>query len=534
MKKLLLSLAVVAAGSCMATAQEVTFDFAATNISKNADESGKIRLNGTVTSSNNIQPLESAVYQDITITFDNGGNSTKPAWYTTKVGTHEGDIRLYAKNSMTFTAPSGQHIEKIVFTMSSGQGSTTYNNFTVTSGTVDPVVSADNPPTNGMTVTWTKTTDVNEVTLSVPADKGAYTGAKNPQFRFITAVVTLANGGGGPVAPSAPEINGPATFYGANATITMTGATGADIYYTMSTNGEPADPTTSSLKYEGEIVINATTTFKAIAVKEGLSSTIATATFTKGTAMNVASIAEFLEQNNDEVCTFTSPVTVVGLYQKRYLFVQDATGYLQIFDGSNSLDRPYEMGQTISGFTVKRGAYNGTPQGNAADFASTFPATATGNTRDVLPFEIAATENDVKSNMNRLVYFRNVTITKNGNNYYVGAEGEFKGVQLYDRFGLKLVNDDLVGQNKDIEGYAVMFNTTPELFLTKVAAPNTILSVEGIDNSETPIYGAEGYVVAPAEAVIYNMGGMRVANANLAKGIYLVRCNGKTVKVAVK
>ncbi len=61
--------------------------------------------------------------------------------------------------------------------------------------------------------------------------------------------------------------------------VTITCATeGATIYYT--TDG--TDPSTSSTKYEKSFTISATTTVKAIAVKEGMkNSAVATATFTK-------------------------------------------------------------------------------------------------------------------------------------------------------------------------------------------------------------------------------------------------------------
>ena len=303
----------------------------------------------------------------------------------------------------------------------------------------------------------------------------------------------------------------------------MTAGTGCDIYYTMSTTGEPAEPTASSAKYDGEIVINATTSFKAIAVKDGLSSAVTAATFTKGQVMNVGSISDFLDQNTDEVCTFTNPVTVVGLYNKRYLFVQDATGSLQIFNGANTLDRPYRMGQTIKGFSVKKSVYNGTPQGDAADFVATFPATADGNEHFIAPKKIEPTEEAVKANLNGYVYFTG-KLTKTGNNYFMGP------VQLYDRFSLKLISDDLLNVDKDYAGYAVMFNTTPEMFYTQVGEPGTV-GVSGIDAEQAAIYGAEGYVVAPE---VYNMAGMRVANEGLAAGIYLVRSGAKTYKVVVR
>ena len=106
-------------------------------------------------------------------------------------------------------------------------------------------------------------------------------------------------------------------------------------------------------------------------------------------------------------------------------------------------------------------------------------------------------------------------------------------VQLYDRFSLKLISDDLLNVDKDYAGYAVMFNTTPEMFYTQVGEPGTV-GVSGIDAEQAAIYGAEGYVVAPEGAQVYNMAGMRVANEGLAAGIYLVRSGAKTYKVVVR
>ncbi len=58
--------------------------------------------------------------------------------------------------------------------------------------------------------------------------------------------------------------------------VTISAANGATIYYT--TDG--TDPTTSSTKYESAITVIETTTIKAIAVKDGLTSEIASATYT--------------------------------------------------------------------------------------------------------------------------------------------------------------------------------------------------------------------------------------------------------------
>ncbi len=55
-----------------------------------------------------------------------------------------------------------------------------------------------------------------------------------------------------------------------------------------------------------------------------------------------------------------------------------------------------------------------------------------------------------------------------------------------------------------------------------------------IATGDADIYGAEGYVVAPAEARVFNLNGMETSKENLPAGIYLVRYAGKTVKVVVK
>lgn len=79
--------------------------------------------------------------------------------------------------------------------------------------------------------------------------------------------------------PDAPTFSPAAGTYNSNQSVTITSATsGATIYYT--TDG--SDPTISSTAYNGAISLDGegTTTIKAIAVKNGLSSAVAEATYT--------------------------------------------------------------------------------------------------------------------------------------------------------------------------------------------------------------------------------------------------------------
>ena len=69
------------------------------------------------------------------------------------------------------------------------------------------------------------------------------------------------------------------SFSGASQSVTVTSATtGATIYYT--TDG--STPTSKSTKYSSAISVTATTTVKAIAIKDGMApSKVVSATFTK-------------------------------------------------------------------------------------------------------------------------------------------------------------------------------------------------------------------------------------------------------------
>ncbi len=86
------------------------------------------------------------------------------------------------------------------------------------------------------------------------------------------------------IAPNAPVISPSSdTYYvGASVSVSITAATGATIYYT--TDG--STPTTSSATYSSPLTVNATTTIKAIAVKNDLSSTVSEATYTFNTTQN--------------------------------------------------------------------------------------------------------------------------------------------------------------------------------------------------------------------------------------------------------
>lgn len=58
--------------------------------------------------------------------------------------------------------------------------------------------------------------------------------------------------------------------------------------------------------------------------------------------------------------------------------------------------------------------------------------------------------------------------------------------------------------------------------------------VENIENDGFKVRGGEGFIEAPEGAEIYNLSGTKTGATSLPSGIYIVRLNGKSVKVMVK
>ena len=86
--------------------------------------------------------------------------------------------------------------------------------------------------------------------------------------------------GSGSVTPTvnAPNFSG-ATQFEESTQVTMSGPTGASIFYTL----DGTVPTDQSLEYEEPITLTETTVVKAIAIKDGVSSSVTSRTYTKGT-----------------------------------------------------------------------------------------------------------------------------------------------------------------------------------------------------------------------------------------------------------
>ena len=83
-------------------------------------------------------------------------------------------------------------------------------------------------------------------------------------------------GGSQTVTVAAPTFSGETQFT-ESTQVTMSGPAGASIFYTV----DGSTPTDQSLEYEEPITLSATTTVKAIAIKDGVSSSVTSRTYTK-------------------------------------------------------------------------------------------------------------------------------------------------------------------------------------------------------------------------------------------------------------
>ncbi len=128
---------------------------------------------------------------------------------------------------------------------------------------------------NGITKgTWT------EVTRSLSSYSDVYVGVfydGNTAVRCIDDItITYETGGGGTPTVATPTFSVEAGTYNVAKSVTLATVTdGATIHYTI----DGTDPTESSAEYSSALAVNVSTTIKAIAVKDGVSSSIATAAY---------------------------------------------------------------------------------------------------------------------------------------------------------------------------------------------------------------------------------------------------------------
>ena len=364
------------------------------------------------TGTDNTTTSRSFTQDDITVTYSKGTGSQI---YAASTG-----IRIYGGNSLSFEAPEGYVIVKVVLTTSST------DNLTTSDGSYD-----------GTSHTWTGSAST--VTLTRPSGSGNVQPTK--------ATVTLSK----PSSVATPTFSIAAGTYEEAQSVTIACETeGAEIYYT--TDG--TEPSSESTKYAGAIAIEETTTVKAVAIKDGESSAVASATYTFPTIYKT--IAAFMEANTTGYLNLTGAQVVYIDDAKKNIYVRDASGAIDLFNNSGfstSLKTGDILKGTING---KYSPYKNLPE--IANIADISKLTATDN-QTVVAKVIDGTTEAIAANLCDLVKIENTEITESSSKYYVGDDSN---IQLFDNF--KVGYTVTAGQSVDVSGIATIYDKTYELF----------------------------------------------------------------------
>lgn len=486
MRKLLLSLFAVVVAVSFAKAENVTFDLS--------------------TGYSNAEPVEKLESGGVTITFDKGTNSNAPKWYTSGSA-----LRIYQSNTIDFaTSSTTEVIKSIIFTFPGAS-------YVFSGSGEDLSFNAGAYSEEGLIGTWMGESQSFKLTI----------GSKK-QVRLSKIEVVLGEATG-VLAPVFSPTGG--TFYEAQNVAISCGTENVAIHYT--TDGTV--PTAASAVYSAPIKVETTTTIKAVAIKDGKSSEVSSATY--NIAVSVENIAKFYELSQGTAVEFTNPVNV--LYQNDiYLFVQDATGALQIY---GTVGQEYNNGDVIpAGFRGIAAAYANSPQLSSPERDS-FKAGEAGTT--ISPTLVTAAQ--VTENMaNELIKIVNVSVaTTSDVSSITDASGS---LNLYSRFaGVTIPQDE---KKYDITAIVNLRYGAIQLFPTefventggsglvtlesgnsvKVVAGDNAISIETAESAQVLVVNTLGQVVANKEIAA------GTNTVNVPAGLYVVRVNNAVTKVIVK
>ena len=311
----------------------------------------------------------------------------------------------------------------------------------------------------------------------------------------------------------------------------------ANIYYTI--NGD--EPTASSTPYTSPIEISATTTLKAIAIKDAMTnSNIATATYTFPT--EVANIEEFIALEEGIVAKITGTLTVVT-QQTRNIFVQDDSGWLLI-DWQNPANN-YVDGDQITGAIGTRFAYGGAPQFTVITTIG-LPEGVAG--APAVP-ALVAPEDLTDADLNRYITFEEVEIADDVT--YTTASATDGTIVTEDgtmiiRNHYRLISASFdAGNLVNLKGIVRTFNDAIQVYLLNIELAGNV-NLNEIKAGGANIYAAVGAVIIESENAqaveIFNITGQKIAATTIAtgtnsiavnSGIVFVKIGSQTVKVVV-
>ena len=417
MKKFLLSLAVAAFAAFGASAETATFD-ASTKGYANQEE------------------ITSVTFDGFTLTFDKGGSSNTPKYYTTGKA-----IRCYAKNTIKFTAPAGATMTAIDITVSSTSAKESFNDGTTVSDGTYTLSSGS--------LSWTGS--ASEMTLTVNAN------TTSGHARVQKVVITYSMG-------SAPTVERPVISQDGNYVMMSCETEGAKIYYTE----DGTDPTEASSEYITPIDLWMPTDFKAIAIKDGEKSSVTSfeSTYTMETEglANFADVAGALEERYLGRVIFDVKCTLTVLYQSgQNLYVKDTNNQYMLVYGAKGT---YTNGDLIAGMTCTYTPFNGLPEVSPITMGEKTAGEA------VEPMEMEIYELTTAT-LNWYVKLLNVTVSDVADRNFTLTDAENESIPGYNSMKITLPTD--LTKKYDVTGFVSYHKSSGVQF-----APVAFAEVESV------------------------------------------------------
>ena len=303
-------------------------------------------------------------------------------------------------------------------------------------------------------------------------------------------------------APDAPVFSVGTGTYNAAQTVSITAEEGATIHYTLNGN----DPTDKSDVYSSALTISETTTLKAIAVKDGLSSAITTATYT--IKLPLTTIDQIFAKAKEVDGTATAVEITMGGWtvsgaNDKNVFVTDGTKGFIIYksDGGHG----FNVGDVLSGTVAcKVQLFKGSAELTELTSTTSGLTVTTGGTVTPVTLDAAGITALTGVNTGSVIKI-NGTCTLENSKYYVA------GVQLYNTLYEFQTLEPSAEYN--VTGVYQLYIATKEILprqeadIEKIESlPTATISIADItmEVEETKTITATIYPAAAADAVVYS------------------------------
>lgn len=313
----------------------------------------------------------------------------------------------------------------------------------------------------------------------------------------------------------------------------------ASIYYTL----DGTEPTDTSTLYTDSILVSATTTIKAIAVKDGVSSEVSTVTY--NFPIEVANIAAFLAAKEQNIASIiTGDVTVI-FQNGGNTFVKDESGYILIYGdlGYHELVNGDVLSRVCGVYAIYNGVHELVP---AQDYTLAEPTKGTEVAPEVRTIaSITEADVNVYVALNGVSPVADVTFTEGTQTNVTLTENSNADATIVARSTFKQIAGTFTANSSvDVAGIVSLYKGAPQISIISINNTPTHTAVENASvNANIYTFGNDILVETEAGNAIevYNVQGQLLLNtvanegintiSGVNAGVVIVRVNGVSYKV---